>query len=786
MVEVIISRLSLFMRINVVIAFCLMGLLPVCEGMAQASRDSLEQRLDATVGQERVSAYLQLMDRLYDTDPQRAIRYGREALALGNNDDAMAAGLHYGMAQAYLALEQLDSVRTHLNTLEAYATEAPAAATQVQMLQGEIALLAGDYDASLDLFYSAEATYLNQEDAANEALALHRLGRVFHQTGEVENALDMFASAREMYLDIGDDVRASKVLLDAGITYDILGQYEEALTFYSRALDVQESEDDFVGAGLALCNIGIFYDLIGELDRAIEYHDQSRDLCERTGQRVCEGNALLNIAAIRLEMGQHRTAINLFNQALDIYRAFKKKPAQAQTLNELGQAYHQVRDVERALSSYADARTLYEELEQNEGLSAVLIDAGQLYRRQAHYEEAFESLTAGIAKAEELGAEQLLKEGYWELYLLHEGFGEYPEALDAHKRYKAANDSLFSHESQAILAELQTQFRTQEQRLRIEGLETERANQQRLMAVLFSGLLLLCGLAIFAYRLYRQKSIAHVNLTTVYEDLQSAQQKLIHSEKMASLGQLTAGVAHEIRNPLNFIINFSKLNVELSEELVEEIHDEKDRTVGDVAHKFEAIIQDLSFNARKVNEHSHRADGIVQSMLEHANATRQERVPTNFNEFVKEVVELAFYGVNQRERACDIQVHTNYASHIGDYALAPQELGRVLVNLFDNAIYAVCEKKAGSNGVYHPEIFVETLAENDQVIVRLRDNGPGMPEALTQKIFEPFYTTKPTGKGTGLGLSLAYDIVTMGYGGEMSVSSKEGEGTTFEIALPQS
>ena len=772
------------MRLNFIAVLLCVVWLPVNYGWSQTVVDSLEQRLAAVDGEEKMVVYHELVNRLSETNPQRAISLGQEAL----NSPGSAtyhAGLYYGIGKAYLVLGALDSASVFLNELKAVETESTQAAAWHQLLEASLTRLSGDGNSALSLLLPLLDDFRSTDDFDGEAKVLHQIGNIYHNMGQLDNALDVYADARETYLATGDRIGASKVLLDAGLTYDILGQFEEALTFYSRALEVHEAEDDFVGAGIALCNIGIFYDLIGEWERAIEYHDRSHALCEETGQEICAANALANIGAIRLEQGQIRPAINQFNQALAIFGAYNKQYELAQTLNELGQAYHQVRDIDRALSSFAEARSLYESLDQKEGLASVLIDAGRLYRRQAHYDEAFEALTEGIANAADMNAESLLKEGYHQLFLLHEGFGEYREALDAHKRFKAANDSLISHESQAILAELQTQFRTQEQRLRIQGLETERANQQRLMIVLLSGLFLLFGLAIFAYRLYRQKSVAHVNLQTVYEDLQSAQQKLIHSEKMASLGQLTAGVAHEIRNPLNFIINFSKLNVELSEELVEEINDEKDQKVGDVADKFEAIIKDLSFNAKKVNEHSHRADGIVQSMLEHANATRQERVPTDINEFVQEIVDLAFYGVKQTEHACDINVKTQFAKHIGSYDLAPQELGRVLVNLLDNAIYAVCEKKEASNGVYHPEISLETISRNGDVVIRLRDNGPGMSEEKTRKIFEPFYTTKPTGKGTGLGLSLAYDIVTMGYGGEMSVSSKEGEGTIFEIALPK-
>ncbi len=757
---------------------------------AQSVRDSLETRLEAAAGLDKVEIYRQLVVMLARTDPQQAIRYAEELYTIASADPTVLqlADLHYGIGQAYLIQGMVDSARVQYGFLrqQAYLAQNEPVSAKVDMLSGALHLNDGALDAAEDAFQQALDVLEAEKDNAGQAYLLHKLGRVRYQYGDLEGALDLYADAMGFYELAGDFAGVGKIFLDVGVIYDLQGGFEEALGFYMDALELHETYRDYVGVGAALCNIGIFYDLIGEKEVAIDYHTRSIAVCQETGQAKCSANARANLAAIHLEQRDQREAISLYNASLDVYRAFGDSSAEARILNDLGQAYMQNRDVDRALSSYEDARTLYENLGEQEGLAAVQIDAGQLYRRQAHYEEALESLHRGLAIAEEIQADPLKKKGYWELYLLHEGFGEYREALEAHKAYKAANDSLFNKENEAVLAALRTQFQSQEQQLKIDGLERDRAGQQRLMLLMLIASFLLLGLAAFAYRLYRQKSVAHADLQTVHHDLKNAQQKLIHSEKMASLGQLTAGVAHEIRNPLNFIINFSKLNVELSEELISEIHEGKEATVGDMAETFESIINDLSFNAQKVNEHSHRADGIVQSMLEHANATRQERIDTDVNEFVREMVELAFYGVKQTSNACDITVQQQLDERIGTYALAPQELGRVLVNLFDNAIYAVCDKKnAGEDDAYQPEIIVETVLRADAVLIRLHDNGPGMPFEVTQKIFEPFYSTKPTGKGTGLGLSLAYDIVTMGYGGEMSVSSTAGAGTMFEIALPR-
>ncbi|MEM8485597.1 MAG: tetratricopeptide repeat protein [Bacteroidota bacterium] len=780
------SRASIFIRL---ILLLLVPLLAE-EARAQSVRDSLESRLETAVGLDRVEIHRLLVVELAWKDPQQAIQYAKalDGIADVNPTALQRADLHYGSGQAYLVQGMIDAARAQYGYLrqQAHLAENALIDAKADMLRGELYLNDGALEDAQTQFMKALTVLEAHEDAAGQAYVLHSLGKVSYRYGDLESALDLFADAMGFYERAGDFAGVGKIFLDVGIVYDLKGGFGEALGFYTDALELHEAHKDYVGAGLALCNIGIFYDLIGEKDEAVSYHNRSIEVCQQTGQAKCSADARANLASIRLEQRQRSEAISLYNASLDVYRTFGDQSSQARILNNLGQAYMENRDVSRALASYEDARALYEDLGEKEGLATVEIDAGQLYRRQAHYDEALESLQSGLAIAEEIQADPLKKKGYRELYLLHEGFGEYELALDAHKAFKAANDSLFNKENEAVLAALRTQFQSQEQQLKIQGLERDRAGQQRLILLMLLAFFLLLGLALFAYRLYRQKSVAHTNLQAVHHDLKSAQQKLIHSEKMASLGQLTAGVAHEIRNPLNFIINFSKLNVELSQELITEIHEGKEQKVEDVADKFESIIQDFSFNAQKVNEHSHRADGIVQSMLEHANATRQERLPTNINAFVQEIVELSFYGVKQTKHACDITVKQQLDAHIGDYELAPQELGRVLVNLIDNAIYAVCEKKKSpEHAAYQPEITIETVSRFGAVVIRLHDNGPGIPDEVTKKVFEPFYSTKPTGKGTGLGLSLAYDIVTMSYGGEMGVSSVPGKGTTFEIMLPR-
>lgn len=262
-------------------------------------------------------------------------------------------------------------------------------------------------------------------------------------------------------------------------------------------------------------------------------------------------------------------------------------------------------------------------------------------------------------------------------------------------------------------------------------------------------------------------------------ELKTTQNQLIQSEKMASLGELTAGIAHEIQNPLNFVNNFSEVSIELIDELTDE-QVKPDRDL-----ELEAdLLTDLKQNLQKISHHGNRASSIVKGMLQHSRASTGQREPTDLNALCDEYLRLAYHGLRAKDKSFNAQFSADLDASLGLISMIPQDMGRVLLNLFTNAFYAVQQRQKQSQGAYQPTVTVSTRCANGQAVVTVHDNGTGMPELVQQKIFQPFFTTKPTGEGTGLGLSMAYDIVTKGHSGELSVESTEGEGTTFIITLP--
>jgi len=250
---------------------------------------------------------------------------------------------------------------------------------------------------------------------------------------------------------------------------------------------------------------------------------------------------------------------------------------------------------------------------------------------------------------------------------------------------------------------------------------------------------------------------------------------------MASLGELTAGIAHEIQNPLNFVNNFS----EVSNELLDEMNEELARADIEEA---KAIAADIKQNLVKINHHGKRADAIVKGMMEHSRASKGEKQITDINALAEEYLRLAYHGLRAKDpqdsvnKSFNTNLKTSFDDSLGKINIVPQDIGRVLLNLFNNAFYAVHEKKAKLNGLFEPTVSVCTKKENGKVEIQVQDNGNGIPQNIIDKIFQPFFTTKPTGQGTGLGLSLSYDIIKA-HGGEIKVESKEGEGTAFMITL---
>jgi len=283
---------------------------------------------------------------------------------------------------------------------------------------------------------------------------------------------------------------------------------------------------------------------------------------------------------------------------------------------------------------------------------------------------------------------------------------------------------------------------------------------------------------------YRQVDASVQQLNATLENLKATQQQLVTQQKLASLGQLTAGIAHEIKNPLNFVNNFAVLSVDLMKELSETLAQQKDKLGEEVVAEIEDLLATLEQNAEKINHHGKRADGIVKSMMQHARGSSGQREMVEINRLLDDAVNLVYHGMRANDASFNVTIEKEYDETIGKLNVVPQDLSRVFLNIINNACYAAHQKKLTRRDGFDPMLSVLSKNLSDKIEIRIRDNGNGIPADVREKIFTPFFTTKPTGQGTGLGLSISYDIVVQEHKGGIKVETEEGKFTEFVVRLP--
>jgi len=417
-------------------------------------------------------------------------------------------------------------------------------------------------------------------------------------------------------------------------------------------------------------------------------------------------------------------------------------------------------------------------------LSELFGNLGWLNRTLQRFSIAKVFFTKGLAAAENSDSKKDIAsnmEGLSEIYSFE---GDYKKALEYYKRSKNIQDSLSQKEASDNLIQKKIQF-DNEKKLAIAKAEQEErdAEAQRdrnfqYFIIALLAVLVLAGLiiAFIQSRNSRQQRQANRRLETAYSELKSAQAQLIQSEKMASLGELTAGIAHEIQNPLNFVNNFSDVN----KDLLAEMNDEIDK--GNL-NEVKAIAKDVIDNEEKINHHGKRADAIVKGMLQHSQKSTGQKEPTDINALCNEYLRLAYHGLRAKEKTFNTEIKTDFDKSIGKINIVPQDIGRAILNLINNSFYAVNEKSKQGVPGYEPTVIVGTRTLQGKIEISVKDNGNGIPGSIKEKIFQPFFTTKPAGQGTGLGLSLSYDIIKV-HGGEIMMETKEDEGSVFVILLP--
>ncbi|SHI83906.1 Tetratricopeptide repeat-containing protein [Hymenobacter daecheongensis DSM 21074] len=649
---------------------------------------------------------------------------------------------------------RIDSLRHQLAT-------APPDTTRVLLL-AQLAYEHTQTDPLATITYGKQALQLARQLGFRRGgcWALVRLGSGFREAGNYPAALQVGLQGLREAEALRDPELIGRAYNALGYQYWEQGNSRPALAYFLRAKAVAEKSNNRKLLTRVMGNIGNAYQQLNRLDSALLYLRQGYaldlslpDLTSEVGDAAMLGNVYAALGQPALAQSYYRRSIR---------RARPQRITFALCRAYLGQA----RLFQRQGRAGADSALYYAEQ---------ALRAGQ----QGHYPK-------GVLEASQF---------------LAAAWAARPDSATAFRYLtlaSATRDSLFSLTKIAQLQALDVSERLRQQELADDmELAVEAQRRQWLVVALLSVLpvvLLLWRNIRLKQRANRQLSLRNQQIAAQRDELSNAlaqlktvQEQLVQRERMALLGELTAGIAHELQNPLNFVKNFAEVSTELLEELLEEHHGSE---IG-VAVEPDTLAG-LRQNLQKISQHGQRASSIIKDMLEHSRAGSGRRTPTDLNALVEESLTLAYQSFCTTDKAFSATLHQDLDPNLGLVTVVRQDVGRVLLNLFANAFYAVRQRQqhAATPGhrphpPYRPTVTVRTRRPTSQTVeIRVRDNGTGMPEKVQAKVFQPFFTTKPPGEGTGLGLSLSFDIVVQSHGGTFAVESREGEFTEFTISLP--
>ncbi len=574
---------------------------------------------------------------------------------------------------------------------------------------------------------------------------------------------------------IGNEKIKAMGLSMKGFTLLLSGRLPESLQCQYEALKISEKIKDTDGIALALNRIGNVYMELGDYNKANEYYFLSKDQYKANGNFNRYNNALSNIGNVYNLMNKPDSALYLLTMVYKVstQTTDRYNYNRPETFFRLGNAYKlkadNVMSIKSCRQGIIEAYTDHDlrHLSMNELLLA------KIYNENNQFDSSIKFASSAYQVAKTV---RFINGIHESASLISELFHKNGQEDSAYKYLQISSVAKDSITGKKRLQELhQIVLNEFEQNRNNENQEIKKENTQKQIA-LIGGLIIALGSATYLFRNNKLKQKNNTKLEITLADLKATQAQLIQSEKMASLGELTAGIAHEIQNPLNFVNNFS----EVSNELIDEMKTEFKK--GDTEEGF-ALADDIKQNLQKINYHGQRAADIVKGMLQHSRSSNGQKEPTDINTLADEYLRLAYHGLRAKDKDFNATLITGFDESIGKIDLIPQDIGRGILNLITNSFYAVAEKKKIIGEGYEPTVTVATKKFAGKIQVSVSDNGNGIPPKVLDKIFQPFFTTKPTGQGTGLGLSLSYDIVKA-HGGELKVETKDGEGSTFIILLP--
>ncbi|TLV03894.1 tetratricopeptide repeat protein [Dyadobacter luticola] len=614
-------------------------------------------------------------------------------------------------------------------------------------------------------------------------------GNAYMTKGNFEEALSWYQKSYELAERIHYQAAFPGIRNNIGLLYTSQGNYAAALKEFYSALNAAEAIHDKFVMSSTLNNVAIIHFYQGKMDSADSTYKQTLEIAKEIKDTIGIILAYNNIAEVNIEQKALPLALKNLNTAYALARGYNNPEMLTIVSHSLGNTYFQMDSLTKAAGYFEAASKLAQQHDYSTSACKALIGLARIYQRQGLLKEALKNGLEALEKAKVMGHTQLLRDASEIVSRIYEDMGDGKNGLTYFKQFKIYSDSLRNIESQHIAAayDANLEFSKKESTLQQQNLQ-----QQWMLIAGGAALILTIVILVMVNRnrqrldsTYKELQQKNVEIESqrnraeeALKELKAAQAQLIQSEKMASLGEITAGIAHEIQNPLNFVNNFSETSIELLDEIKAEL------AAGNPELAME-IMEDVVGNLERIHQHGKRADSIVKGMLQHSRNNSGQKEPTDLNALIDEFVQLSYHGLRAKDKTFNSAIDKELDPAVDNMLLVPQDMGRLILNLVTNAFHAVQQRQnQGSDATYRPVVTIVTQKLPHKVRITVKDNGTGIPENIRNKIFQPFFTTKPTGQGTGLGLSLSYDIVTKGYGGSIDVQSTLGEGSVFTIELP--
>jgi len=638
-------------------------------------------------------------------------------------------------------------------------------------------------DSALYFADQAQQLAIKLGSKSGVARSLRAFGDYHYAQARYENALEYYDKARLIYESDNNTSGQAEIAKRMAFIQRTQGRYAEALDYAFQALKGYQQLEDQRSVGDMLRFIGFVYNDQENERSAMEYFRKALKVAEELDDELSMAIALRSLSELLDKQGNSAQALEYATKALAIMQEKGDAWDVATSNRYLGRVYHNRRDYETALSYYKKALSTFEKLGDKQAEVNTRRFMAESYYEQKRYELAAAQAEKAYEIADEIGMQKGVKEAARTLADIYDAQGNSRRALMFYRKYVEMKDLLLSSEVQSSIANLQTKLAVEEKAQRIKALELERSQQALVRNSLIGGAILLGVIVILVASSYRAKQRQNIQLQQALKQLRDTQAQLIHAEKIASIGQLVAGMAHELQNLLNVINRFAELSKELCEKLAGQIE-----TLEAAEQKKQALqtaVQSLEQNSEKILHHSERASSIVRSVLEYSSVRIDEKVETDLNALITDALKVAYNLWQEKHKEFEAKLSLDLSPSISKLKLAPQEMSRVFFNLFSNSFDAMREKQKRLMGTtYTPEIRVQTVRQNGMVEIRIRDNGIGIAPEIKEKVFLPFFTTKPAGTDHhGLGLFISYEIIK-GHRGEMILESKAGEWTEVQVRLP--